>query len=261
MSLNFTSWTLQIKYCRRFTHTARWNLDKTWADYTLYLIHSGSMSVTVNGETHCASEGSAVLLLPGDHGRIAADSECEYLLVCFWMDVGNYHHLLFRLNSAGIYEGLPAEPVFAAFAAGEANPLRFTPKQYAAFSLFLAELMEQPHRPFHKAVPQYSDWKLNQLLSRMAEACPKSLPIRELAAEMEMSEKYFIRFFRTQLGCTPGQYMNRQRMEYAAQLLSDHTLSLEETAQRLCYADAYSFSKAFRKYYGEPPGAFREHSK
>lgn len=266
MELYFSSFSLQLRYCRRFAHSGHWRLERTWPDYSLYCILTGEAVLTVDGREYRAGAGDAVLLFPGDHGTVASEQGCSFLFAAFRVDVGNDHHLFFRLNSAGVYSSPEicgaGQSLCRAFPP-EANPLRFSPRQYGAFSCFLAELVEQSgsHQAIHPAAPRYSDWKLNQLLGTMARSSPEILPIRQLAGQMEMSEKYFIRYFRTQVGCTPGQYMNRLRMERAADLLADPGLTLEEAAQQLHYADAYSFSKAFRKYYGEPPGAFREHMK
>lgn len=267
MELYISSMTLQIRYCRTFFHNALWKQSKTWPDYTLYYIRTGTLDIQIQSVSYQAGPGDVIVLFPGDYGTMEAKTDCSFLLVCFRMDAGNFHHLLHQLNSAGIYHSdtlaQAGDALCRSFSGETQNPLRFSPRQYAVFSAFLAELIERAGKqtPFHPASAQYADWKLNRLLRHMEQSAPAILPIRELAEQMEMSEKYFIQYFHRQVGCTPGQYMNRQRMYHAAELLSDARLSLEEIAHMLFYSDSYAFSKAFRKYYGESPGRFRAHIK
>lgn len=266
MALNFSSLTLQLRFCHSFSHTAGWQQSRTWADYTVYFLHSGAMRVTYLDQGYTVMAGDVIFSFPGDHGTMLALENVTGIVVCFHADVGNYHHLFFQQNCAGIYrDGIMADAGQALYTAfsGKENALRFTPRDYGAFAVFLAELLSHTgeHIPFHRPAPQYSDWKLNDLISYLDTSAPRVLPIRELAQKMEMSEKYFIQYFRTQTGFTPGQYMNRQRMYVAAEYLGDYNLTLEQISQKLGYADAYSFSKAFRKFYGEPPATFRSHLK
>ena len=75
---------------------------------------------------------------------------------------------------------------------------------------------------------------------------------------MGMSEKYFIQFFHSHTGYSPKQYRIHQRMNYSVKLLADPANTLAHIAMRLHFSDQYAFSKAFKKYYGEAPGAFRK---
>lgn len=264
MEPNLTSLNMQLRYCRSFSHSPGWYQKKTWPDETLYLLRSGSITLHIQGQTFCAGAGDGIFLSAGDYGQMESAGGCSFLLVCFRLEAGNDHHLLSRLNCGGVYSGVLAQAaaqLLTYFPEG-GDPLHFSARQYGGVLLFLAELMAcaGKHQPIHRQPEDYSDWKLKRLLETMEAAAPEMIPIRELAQQMQMSEKYFIRLFHEQVGCTPGQYMNRLRMLHATQLLSDAELPLSEVAARLHYADVYAFSKAFRKYFGEAPGSFRGHS-
>ena len=56
----------------------------------------------------------------------------------------------------------------------------------------------------------------------------------------------------------PPLYPTKCRMTHAIQLLSDPDNSISEIAGRLHFSDQYSFTKSFKKYYGETPGKFRK---
>lgn len=59
------------------------------------------------------------------------------------------------------------------------------------------------------------------------------------------------------VGETPIRYLTRWRMQLAAQLLRDTTLSTAEVAARVGYATPFSFSKAFTRELGAAPSHYR----
>jgi AraC-like DNA-binding protein len=63
--------------------------------------------------------------------------------------------------------------------------------------------------------------------------------------------------FSAKLGISPMQYLQRLRMRGGANLLTETDLSVTEIALSLGYPDLYSFTRAYRKYYGTSPTEFR----
>lgn len=53
--------------------------------------------------------------------------------------------------------------------------------------------------------------------------------------------------------------LQRVRMARAAELLREGTLSVRAVAGAVGYRQAAQFAKAFRRHYGAPPSAFRDH--
>jgi AraC-like DNA-binding protein len=46
-------------------------------------------------------------------------------------------------------------------------------------------------------------------------------------------------------------------MQSAAVLLLESDLALSEVARRVGYESEFAFSRAFKRYHGQPPGSFR----
>ncbi|MGI6100111.1 MAG: substrate-binding domain-containing protein [Lentisphaerae bacterium] len=63
--------------------------------------------------------------------------------------------------------------------------------------------------------------------------------------------------FRQTMGCGPATALRRRRLEHAALLLRETPLKLASIAEATGYASSAAFSAAFRKAYGQPPGAWR----
>jgi AraC family transcriptional regulator len=80
------------------------------------------------------------------------------------------------------------------------------------------------------------------------------LSIDAIAREAMMSEYHFFRLFRKVYTVSPHRYLVQKRLEAGRQMLLDHC-SVSVAAVECGFADIYSFSKAFKKYFGCPPSA------
>jgi AraC-like DNA-binding protein len=99
--------------------------------------------------------------------------------------------------------------------------------------------------------------RLQCVLEYIGEHLCEPLNIEELAGVAAMSPSTLTRAFRAAVGRTPLAHVRRLRMERAQHLLLTSEMSLEAVATDLGYADAFSFSKAFRRETGVSPGRAR----
>ena len=80
--------------------------------------------------------------------------------------------------------------------------------------------------------------------------------VAELAREAGMSRSaFFDRFTRT-VGLRPMEYLLAWRMAVAKPLLRSQTVTLDEVARRVGYSSASTFSTAFSRHVGQPPGRY-----
>ena len=80
--------------------------------------------------------------------------------------------------------------------------------------------------------------------------------VPDLAREAGLSRSaFFDRFVRT-VGVPPMEYLMSWRMAVAKSLLRSGGVALDEVARRIGYASASTFSTAFSRHVGEPPGRF-----
>ncbi len=80
---------------------------------------------------------------------------------------------------------------------------------------------------------------------------------RSLARRAGMSVNSFYRHFRKMLGISPQRYLMSIRLSVARNMLMNEAESIERIASCCGFSDRYSFSKAFKQYFGIAPGAFR----
>ncbi|AMY70283.1 AraC family transcriptional regulator [Frigidibacter mobilis] len=78
----------------------------------------------------------------------------------------------------------------------------------------------------------------------------------ELASKAGMSRSAFFERFTRNVGLRPMEYLLAWRMAVAKDLLRGGRLTLDEVAGRIGYGSASTFSTAFSRHVGLPPGRF-----
>lgn len=106
-------------------------------------------------------------------------------------------------------------------------------------------------------LPALADPQVARALTLMHERPGSSWSVPQLARRAGLSRATFARRFQARVGVSPGVYLTRWRVEVAAQLLRETTLSLAEVADRVGYASEFAFSRVFRRHKGAPPGRYR----
>jgi AraC-like DNA-binding protein len=80
--------------------------------------------------------------------------------------------------------------------------------------------------------------------------------VGELAKAAALSRSAFFERFSCAVGLAPMEYLQAWRMAMAKDLLRRGELALDEVAERVGYASASTFSTAFARHVGQPPGRF-----
>ena len=101
------------------------------------------------------------------------------------------------------------------------------------------------------------DPRIERVCSLMRRFPGRDWSLAELAREAGLTENYFLRHFREVTGVPPGRYLRRLRYDRAAQMLSDGTLSIDRICQEVGVKDRFHFSREFKRYFGDPPAAYR----
>jgi len=83
------------------------------------------------------------------------------------------------------------------------------------------------------------------------------LSVEQAAGEFGISTAYACRLFRRFREQSPYQYLVRQRMTLAADLLTHERLQVQQAAERLGFPDPYQFSRTFKRVAGLSPRAFQ----
>lgn len=118
---------------------------------------------------------------------------------------------------------------------------------YRVFALIRAELGPKPEmisQPVASAISfiaeNYSD---------------SSLSVEQLAAGVHMSDTWFRKQFKHEMGVAPKKYITDLRLEHAQSLLNAGYDTVSVVAEKVGFRDAKNFSTAFKKRFGYSPSA------
>ena len=99
------------------------------------------------------------------------------------------------------------------------------------------------------------DTRVRKIL-RMVES-GATFAMRDLAIESHLSPAYLQRLFKHQTGVPMGEWLNEQKLQHAAHLLSNSYMSVKEIAYTVGYEHASSFIRAFERRFMQAPARFR----
>jgi AraC-like DNA-binding protein len=77
------------------------------------------------------------------------------------------------------------------------------------------------------------------------------------AAACGVTSAHLCRLFRRYDRISPWALMRQRRLQHGAELLADRGVTIAVVAERLGYADAFHFSRAFSRAFGIPPQRYR----
>jgi AraC-like DNA-binding protein len=105
-----------------------------------------------------------------------------------------------------------------------------------------------------------ADARLAKALREMHAGPQNGWTIAELADAAGMSRSAFFDRFTRAVGLRPMEYLLAWRMAVAKDLLRNGVMALDEVARRVGYGSASTFSTAFSRHVGQPPGRYARHT-
>ena len=102
------------------------------------------------------------------------------------------------------------------------------------------------------------DPQIGQALAMIQHQPHEAWTVGSLANRVNLSRSAFSAKFRQLVGEPPMQYVTRVRLTKAAAALRTYPATLVEVATSVGYESEVAFSKAFKRYFGLAPGAYRQ---
>jgi len=247
-----------------------------WHDYCeLEFITEGTGTHRLNDQEKKIGAGHVYLLTPMDFHRLTCTDSEALRLVHLQFDTSALNPETVRRISV-LRERLPS-----------GLAARLTPAQHMMFAPLLEQLLDEFRsrrtdgvalmrclleqvcilflRIVERQAPSvppgaYTDAEntaVNRAIQIVQYDFRRSLTLREVAQTVHLSTNYFGALFRAHMGVSFGEYLQRHRLGYARQLLSDTRLSISEIARESGFPSASHFTEIFRRRFRVTPTEYR----
>ena len=146
----------------------------------------------------------------------------------------------------------------AAFAAAEGDAEGYELEVCAHLCRAWALLYRMAAPELHAGgAPRESSLRLKAMLSFIHENYARPIRVRDVADAAGVCERECFRCFTQSLDVTPTEYLTRHRVDAAARLLRESSMSAAEIAAACGFSDASYFGKVFRRAFGCTPAQYR----
>lgn len=235
-------------------------------DYELVYFPVGTQSIySVKDETVVLDRPSILVTRPGDSHEYRFDpgNPCRHLFIHF--DLGANSSLpsyrlmnnpgisIVKLNDRSLIPQLMRQLLYI---------FHMKPARWRSLAemlmLYILEEMESTLEPEvanidnHTLPPQIST-----ALQYIDAHATEPIEVERLARTAGWSHEHFTRTFQQHVGHTPKHWINKRKMELAAQLLLQRSDSVKQVARSLGFDDEYYFHRLFRRIMGMTATEYR----
>jgi AraC-like DNA-binding protein len=232
--------------------------------YSLHFVMEGTLVLTSGMEQTTLYAGDLFCLFPGI-GYEYAIAEPDQPLRMFWIafDGKQSSALLAKI-------GLNPEKPFARNRINETTSM--TQKMMASFfrnsEQHEAGLLSTLYLLFHqlslagrpeedpKQLHNDTFW-VQKSMDFMNLHYSENIQVSDVAKFANKERSHFSRTFAKVAGVTPASYLLALKMDKGAELMQGQLYTVTEIALAVGYPDLYSFTRAFKKYFGMPPTRYR----
>jgi AraC family transcriptional regulator len=101
-------------------------------------------------------------------------------------------------------------------------------------------------------------WQLRKVEDYVSSYLAEEIAVEKLAELVELSPFHFFHVFKESTGMSPLQFVTRERITRAQQLIRETSRSLMEITLEVGYTSASHFAQVFRRVVGVTPSQFRK---
>lgn len=240
-----------------------WTWQPELTDFDLWLVVDGRGRGTINDLAVDLEPGTLLVFRPGDTGDFSQDPDHRLSVVSchfsFESSTGVVlptgallPHRLIMVQSLGLLTGLIRRLLRSV---RDPSPLRAMDAR-ALLVEVLTEVYRQDARSQGIRLSTLSP-QLQDAIDLIVSDPARRHTLAEVAASVEVSSRQLSGLFSTQLGVTFREFLVESRLGRARTLLAETTMSINQIAGALGYADQFLLSRQFRAWFGEPPSQYR----
>jgi AraC family transcriptional regulator len=266
-----TSWSGFLLECHA-PNFARQNVWWSWHRTHINLVTKGTLAFRVRQfgeEKWFSARPGSVSIIPNGFGEICFFvGQSHFELTCVELDPALLTELFWEKGAPAADALNPQLAIEDAQIAALLTSMKLEVSQgcfggrlYAqslsvALAAYLENRFSQSARDnlSHK---RFSHSQVKRLVDYIAANLASDLRSSDLADLVQMSPRRFFRFFSSTFGSTPHQYLLKERVRRAKELLSGGSLPVD-IIYTLGFSSQSHFTQVFKKITGTSPGRFRQ---
>lgn len=237
--------------------------------YGIEIYTEGSTKFQINDEEYLFEAGSILIRKPGTH--FIQDKSYSYESYAIGLVVKERktgEMLMFPGESCCFLDQLPVKVIpedFSAFlkALKKINTIQLNKNTEQNHLIYVAVLNEillllYPYCNTAENTADYTHPVIRKAISYFRINIDTAVSIKEVAAYVGVSEKYFIQLFKNYTGKTPNVFFLEQRLNLAVKKLETTNQPISEIAYESGFSSCTYFGYIFKKYYQKTPSEFRK---
>ena len=201
-----------------------------------------------HGENIYHVETNDILFVPANYDyTINAHKDEEVLVVHFYLENSTFKNMeIFRPSNPDVFYRIFTEMTEI----WRLKPVGYTAKLLSLFYKMVEQIEIQTQKQILAQKPKKLQKALNYLSENFTNP---EINIESAAKHIGTSTSYLRKIFTSGINITPIKFLNKLRMNYAAELLKTGYYSIEDIAEASGFTDSKYFSVLYKKKYGVPP--------
>jgi AraC-like DNA-binding protein len=232
------------------------------ADYQLVIIHSGSLTLTVDHEVLEVQDHQAILLSPGhlEQFYFARDSETRHSWIAVRAEMLDETLKREFAQFRGPFPFLGRMASILDVVRQTVTPAASTDLLHTRVieALAVAILCDFANSVANGRKPtKVSETPLWRMKWFITESYARSLTLNEIARAAGASRQHLLKLCRHSGAPTPMEQLYARRLEVAADLLLHTGFSIAEVSDRSGFRNQFHFSRKFKQNFGSSPSSWR----
>jgi AraC family transcriptional regulator len=129
---------------------------------------------------------------------------------------------------------------------------------FKTIEMYLTNFLGQESNTPHPLVKTYTT-QVNCTLKALSTRLNRKILIEDIAEGLGVTQTYLSRIFKEEVGMSPHQFLMRNRINRARQLLTETDIDIATIAEESGFSDQSHLTRCFTKEVGMPPAKFRQH--
>lgn len=231
-------------------------------DFDLLYTINGSFRYTMNGVTYCSEQNDIVIVPPNVLFEGEALTPCYHIFSHFSLVNSANRQLSFDFDDCRLpHQFTTLYDLVRTYYDKYHHSDAYSEAYGLVLKLILIEMILASERNrLHFSRTNNFDLPdvLVNLANYIAEHYKEALSVDELAQISSLSTATLNNYFSRFLSTTPSKYIEKLKMKYAMDTLSQPNASIAELAEELHYSDRFAFSKSFKRFTNYTPKEYHE---